>query len=153
MSNIKGSKKNNPRALIEDVIKYCSDSSSLTHDQVKECFEAYSKLIDSLITSSTRDSSMTVVLPYIGVFRFKQIKGKKAGSTYLSPEVKKFGDTPKLTRVTIEEDQPDYERVVFKIKPSIQKELREFTENKWLTKKNSFYVIRENTSDFSHGMN
>ena len=139
MSNVRGVRKNNPRVLTPDVYTYCANATSLTQDQVKECFEAYGRMIDALINSDTRDSSITVVLPLIGKFSFKVVKGRKAGSTYLKPNVKNFGDNPNLTPTLVEEDQPDYERLVFKPNRGLQKQLRAVTSKRWLTRKNSIY--------------
>lgn len=118
----KGYKKETPRIVAKDVYRFISNNSSLSKEQVKECFDTYGKMMEELLDSDDRPNDLTIVVPKIGVFRFFKVKAKK-GSTYVVPTCKKN----EYRRITA--DRPSYVQLKFEVAKKLRDRLREKTEN------------------------
>lgn len=116
------------------IINLIAKQSSLTEKQVKECFETFRFFLDKMIESNNSVDTK-ISIPYLGKFVFKKKTGLKKGTEYKVPIV---GSNEVELRV-VEEDQPDYYRLFFEVKPEIQHDLREISSNRFLRKKNSIY--------------
>ena len=119
-------KKTNPRLTVNDIIEMVAKSSTLTKDQVKECFTKYADLYKALMASDNTAFNFTMPLPYIGTFQSKRYTGKKKGSTYI---VGNF--TGGYTEKVVEEDQPDFVIPSFVIKPEIKEMRKEASKTRW----------------------
>ena len=122
-----GVKMTNPRLDANTVINYLSTNSSLTKEQIRECFHAYSQMLVDLTESNYFKNDLTVVLPSIGQFYFNKKAGRKKGSTYCA-----FNGATNKQILVQEKDKPDYYMLKFKAFNRIKKAIRantEFTEN------------------------
>lgn len=127
------SKKDKQKQTGAETISLIAKQSSLTQDQVRECFLTFREMIDVIIKSNY-SSDLEFSLPYIGTFSFTKKKGKKKGSTYIVPQT----DGTVINK-TLEEDRPDYNFIRFDIRPEIQKLTREISEDRFMKKLNSIY--------------
>lgn len=122
----KNYKKTNPRLLNIDVYNYIAENSSLTIEQVKECFKVYCNFVKALSCNIHRPKELTIPLPNLGHFYYLVVKGRKKGSTYKIP--KQFGkDTSdkEIITITLEEDEPNFDKIRFKVSPTLLNELKE----------------------------
>lgn len=105
---IKGYKKDTPRIVAKDVYQYICNNSSLTREQVKECFDVYQSMIISILNSENLDSEMTVSIPKVGFFRMVKKEGRKNTKIVVPiPSEKgkaeiKYGDTPSYLQLKVE---------------------------------------------------
>lgn len=120
-------KKVNPRIRGNELFTYISANTSLTKPQVRECFQAYAKMIKEISSSKHADKGLTITLPYIGQFYYEKRKGKKSGSTYKIPDG--IASTNIVTR-TIKEDKPDYYIIRFRVFGTFSKFVKEVTQIK-----------------------
>lgn len=119
--------------LIKIIAKSDSNKTGLTIDQLKEAINLYTLTIRDLLTSKTCPEDIKFTIPNIGKIKLNQKKGLKAGSTYKISE--NFGMTSEGRRaetitVTVEEDQPDYQRAFVDVFPTLQREIREVSEKR-----------------------
>lgn len=117
-----GVKMTNPRLNANTIINYLSTNSSLTKDQVRECFNAYAEMLIDLTESNYFNTDLSIALPSIGKFYFGKKAGRKKGSTYCA-----FHGTSKQIR-TQEKDKPSFYMLKFKPFNRIKKAIRENTE-------------------------
>lgn len=118
----KGYKKTTPRITSDDVYSYIANHSSLTREQVKECFCSYQEMMQTIIQSDNRSDDLTIAVPKLGVFYFHKKKGKK-GSTYVVP----VNFTTEYERVT--GDTPNYVQLKFTVARYLKNQMRKKTEN------------------------
>ena len=132
--------KNNPADISTGyIIKKIAQSTDLTQTQITESVNLYTSFIENYLKSSICPEDVKIQIPNLGKFSFKKKLGMKAGSTYKKPytESNNFGvlkdenGKGMMETIYITEDQPDYLRVWFEISPTLQKEVREVSENKW----------------------
>ena len=117
-----GIRMTNPRLDANTVINYLSTNSSLTKDQVRECFHAYAQMLVDITESKYFNNDLTIVLPSIGQFYFGKRAGRKKGSTYCA-----FKGQDKQILVQ-EENKPDYFLLKFKTFNRIKQAIRKNTE-------------------------
>lgn len=117
--------KNNPRILSDDVYAFIAKNTSLTKKEVKEVFSCYKDLLRELSKSKHKKSGFTVPLPNLGVFEFKEVDGRKKGSIIKMPDPKQ--NYSEMIDFVIEEDRPNYQRLVFKVSVTLQNLIREVT--------------------------
>ena len=121
-----GVRMTNPRLDANTIINYLCTNSSLTKDQIRECFHVYSEMLVDLTESKYFNNDLTIVLPSIGQFYFGKKTGRKKGSTYCA-----FNGSTKQILVQ-EENKPDYYMLKFKPFNRVRKAIRnntEFTED------------------------
>ena len=117
-----GVRKTNPRLDANTVINYICTNSSLTTDQIRECFHAYSQMLVDITENKYFNNDLTIVLPSIGQFYFGKKVGRKKGSTYCT-----FKGQNKQILVQ-EENKPDYYLLKFKAYNRIKQAIRKNTE-------------------------
>ena len=117
-----GVKMTNPRLDANTIINYVCANSSLTREQVRECFHVYSEMLTDLTASNYFNNELTIVLPSMGQFYFGKQAGRKKGSTYCALR----GLDRQM--VVQEEDKPDYYMLKFKPFNRIKQAIRENTE-------------------------
>lgn len=66
-----------PRILSEDIYSYIAQNSNLTKVQVKECFDVYCNMLRQIAKSEHITEDLTIALPKVGNFYFKESKGRK----------------------------------------------------------------------------
>lgn len=116
-------KRNKPRLLTEDIYNIIEKRTTLTKSQVAECFEEYANIIKLICYSDNREPNMTIPLPKLGTFHFKERQGRKKGKYKINCDFK--NKTRKEQEYIVEEDKPSYERINFEIYKVIQKKVRE----------------------------
>lgn len=116
------------------IIDNIAKTTDLTKAQITESLKIYFSFIEAYLKSSICPKDVKIQTP-IGKLIFKEKMGLKAGSTYKTPI--DFGNTkdekgkPKMETVLVEEDQPDYLRVWFEVSPTLQKDVRKVSEDRW----------------------
>lgn len=115
----------NPRILSEDIYSYISQNSNLTKNQVKECFDTYCQMLRQLASSKHLETDLTIALPKVGNFYFKESKGRKKGSTYKRPI--KF--TKETETIILEEDEPSHLKMKFNVSYTLNDILKKNTSN------------------------
>lgn len=120
------------------IINKISKSTDLTIAQITESVNLYTSFIQNYLKSSICPEDVKITIPNLGKLIFKKKMGLKAGSTYKTPT--NFGtdkdDNGKaiLETVVVTEDRPDYLRLWFEVSPTLQEEIRELSEERWLKK-------------------
>lgn len=114
----------NPRILSEDIYSYISQNSNLNKEQVKECFNVYCKMLRQLANSTNISEDLTIALPKVGNFYFKESKGRKKGSTYKRPI--KF--TKETETIVLEEDEPSHFKMKFNVSYTLNNILKESSQ-------------------------
>lgn len=114
--SFKERRKCNQRLLTKDVYKYISDNSSLTAKQIKECFDTYRSMLETIVASEYIDKDITIAMPSLGLFYLKKHRGRKRGSMYRLPVVP---GSKEMKTIIVEEDEPDRYKVKFKISKGI----------------------------------
>lgn len=112
----KSTNEQNAVLLKGDIYKYIANNSSLTQEQVKECFTTYRNMLEGIFNSECFDSNIEIPIPFIGVFYFSIRHGRKKGSTYKMPN--KF--TNEVYEVTLDEDETDYPNLKFRISKGLR---------------------------------
>lgn len=128
-------RRGRPKLLSDDIYKCIAQQSSLTQQQARECFLAYYNILVSLIDSEDRPENFVMMLPKMGNFAFKNIKGKKKGFKYSIPAEPYSKSERKI--IVLDEDEPDYERITFELSNALQERVKRVSKNKTL-KKESF---------------
>jgi len=128
-----GIKKNNQRILCKDIYEFISRNTSLNKSQVKECFNAYYEMIFALIESDYKNPNMQITLPKIGVFYFTKKKGKKKGQKIRIPNLTNGTEDV----IILEEDEPDYEQIRFRIHNRLKNKNKQITRKKYLKWENT----------------
>lgn len=123
-----GIKKNYQRILSSDIYSFISKNTSLSKTQVRECFQAYYKMLYSLIESEYKSPDMQIVLPNIGNFYFTRKKGKKKGQKIKIPNLTNGGEDV----IILEEDEPDYEIIKFRIYTRLKNKNKQLTRKKYI---------------------
>lgn len=123
-----GIKKNYQRILSSDIYSFISKNTSLSKEQVRECFQAYYKMLYSLIESEYKSPDMQIVLPNIGNFYFTRKKGKKKGQKIKIPNLTNGGEDV----IILEEDEPDYEIIKFRIYTRLKNKNKQLTRKKYI---------------------
>lgn len=123
-----GIKKNYQRILSSDIYSFISKNTSLSKAQVRECFQAYYKMLYSLIESEYKSPDMQIVLPNIGNFYFTRKKGKKKGQKIKIPNLTNGGEDV----IILEEDEPDYEIIKFRIYTRLKNKNKQLTRKKYI---------------------
>ena len=127
MPRVSKSNKGRPHVLSAEIYSYIAGNTSLTKPQVKECFEAYAKMLYELATSEFVDRGLRIPLPNIGTFQFFKRKGFKKGSTYTN--VNYFIDANDNNKFTVrEKDTEAYYNLRLKIFPMFAQEVKERTK-------------------------
>lgn len=106
------------------MINAIASSSSLTREQVTECFETLRLVLIELVKSRTRgyiDDKTKIYLPKVGYFYFRKLKGAKKGTKYICP----VGTTGRKTEKILDKDRPDRYILHFKVIKSINDFARE----------------------------
>lgn len=115
--------KNNPRLLSTDIYTYIASNSTLTKDQVMECFIVYSQMIEELVTSKNKTKELEITLPHIGYFCFRNEKSRRhKGKEYYMP----INFTNEKKKVIVDKTAT-FERMKFKVFPKLQEKLKEAT--------------------------
>lgn len=117
-------KKENPRILSSDIYSFIANNTSLTKDQVKECFGSYYDLINQILNSNNLKEDLTISFPRMGKFYFHIRKGRKKGSTYKFPI--EFSD--EMETIVLEEDEPNYLQLKFEVSNILKKNFKERTK-------------------------
>ena len=117
MKEFRNVKKNNPRILAKDLYSYIAANTSLTREQVQECFQSYSNMIMELVESKYSTNDLTITLPHLGNFYFQYFKGRKNGSTYFQ-----WGKTH------VANNEPSFYRIKFKAYNKVNAALKEKTK-------------------------
>jgi hypothetical protein len=125
----KGQRKKNPSILSEQVYRDIAIATSLSQDQVRECFMGYRDMLTFYLTMENKPNDLEIAVPHLGTITFKHVEGKKKGDTYKIRS--SFEKDAKEIIVTIEEDQPNYERIWIAPKSDLQKKLRTVREKVW----------------------
>lgn len=120
-------KKDNPRLFSGDVYRVIAQQTSLTQEQARECFNAYAQFVKTLAFSDNKPKYLEIPLPKLGSFIFKVKEGRKKGSTYMIPIER---GSKILKKVVLEEDEPNYDRLTFKVRTTIQEEIKSNAKNK-----------------------
>lgn len=120
-------KKTNPRILSKDIYSYIAHNSSLTVNQVRECFDTYYSMMIDLASSGYRMNDLTVCFPKLGSFYFIKIKGRKKGTVYHLPLVNE--DSSKSATITLEKDEPSFSKMRFRCSPTLLKKLKEVSKH------------------------
>ena len=81
------------------------------------------------LNSNNKPSDIKIALPKLGTISFVSMRGRKKGERYVQRDG--FGKEVKSHMITIEEDQPNYERIKFTFDSGLQKTIRKTTEEKW----------------------
>ena len=123
-----GIKKSNQRILANDLYPCIARNTSLTVPQVRECFNAYYDIIMAVIESDYKDSNMQIALPKIGLFYFTRKKGYKKGAKFKIPNLTNGEEDV----IILEEDEPDYEQIRFRIYNRIKNKNKQLTRKKYL---------------------
>lgn len=118
-------KKNNPRILSSDVYAFIAKNSSLNISQVKEVFSCYELLIREVAKNKDRTNGFTIPLPNVGLFHFKDFKGKKKGDIIKMPNPD--DDYKTMIDYVIEEDKPNFQKLQFKVGYVLQNIVKEST--------------------------
>ena len=122
--------------IIESIGK--SNITFLTKDQIREALRVYFNFLEKYLKSSICPEDVKITIPNLGKLIFKKKMGLKAGSTYKTPT--NFGTDKDengksiLETVVVTEDRPDYLRLWFEVSPTLQEEIRELSEERWLKK-------------------
>lgn len=82
-----GKTKDNSRLYQEEVERYIASQTSLTKNQVKECFKSYAEMIKLIYSDNHIEKDMTIPLPYLGKFYLSKRNGRKDGTKYLLPDL------------------------------------------------------------------
>ncbi len=122
-----GEKKENPRIIASDVYKYVSKNSSLSERQVRECFQVYYEIVMKVLSSDYKSPAMEITLPHLGVFYFTKKKGNKKGKKFVIPDLTNGGQNV----IIIDEDEPDYEQIRFRVHKRIKDKNKELTRRKY----------------------
>ena len=125
-----GKKKESPRILTNDMYRYIAKASNgdLTVKQVKECFDIYYQLLFGLVNNEHKSDKIELCLPKIGKFYFIKKKGNKKGTKFKLPDLTDENYTQQI--VEIQEDEPDYELIKFKINKEFKERVRKVT-SRW----------------------
>jgi nucleoid DNA-binding protein len=123
-----GIKKSNQRILCKDIYAFISRNTSLSEKQVQECFNAYYQMILAIIESEHKSQDMEITLPKIGVFYFTKKKGYKKGQKFKIPNL----TTGEEDVIILEEDEPDYEQIRFRIHTKLKNKNKQETRKKYL---------------------
>lgn len=138
-----GRHKANPAELSNEYIigkiAKSEECKGISKEDMRIVVKSYTLFIREYLKSSICPDDVKISIPNLGKITFKKKKGMKAGSTYKKPytESNNFGvlkdenGKGMMETVYVTEDQPDYLRVWFEISPTLQKEVREVSENKW----------------------
>lgn len=118
-------KKNNPRILSSDVYAFIAKNTSLNIAQVKEVFSCYELLIREVAKNKNRTNGFTISLPNVGLFHFKDCKGKKKGDVIKMPDPN--DDYKTIIDFVIEEDKPNFQKLQFKVGYALQNIVKEVT--------------------------
>lgn len=137
-------KKDNPRLHSQDIYRFIARQSSLTAEQVQECFDVYCKLIKGIVATEVKSENLEIPLPKLGSFIFKVHKGRKKGTTYRVPIATRSST---FKEVVLEEDEPDYDRLTFKVRTTIQNELKQISKEKRIKEKKFNSLNLENKKD------
>ena len=132
-----GKKKNTTSITFDIISKSVASNTRIPIETCKAVLTGYSNFILNTIMLDSCPEDLTIQLKDVGKFIFKKKMGLKAGSTYKHPVefgVCEKGQKVEMETVTVTEDRPDYLRLWFEVNPSIQNNLREKTENKWIKK-------------------
>lgn len=115
--------KEQPRLLADDIIAIVAKQAKLNQEDVKACFKAYEEFIEYMLKDKNRQRDLEISMPYLGKIVFKNIKGKKK-STYKIP-LDIGNGVMELTEMEIKEDRPNYQKLKFKFRPTLDKILKE----------------------------
>ena len=123
-----GEKKTNQRILMPELCSFIAKNTSLTTSQVRECFNAYADMLNALIENDYKSPDIEIVLPKIGIFYFTMKKGRKKGQKIKLPNLTNGGEDV----IILEEDEPDYEMIKFRIYRNLKDRNRQVTRKKYL---------------------
>lgn len=132
-----GIKKTNQRILSKDIYSCIAKNTNLTEKQVKECFNAYYDIIIALISNDYKSPDIEIVLPKIGCFYFVKKKGHKKGKKFIIPRLTNFNEDV----IIMDEDEPDYEQIRFRIYNSLKNKNKQESRKKYLKWENMEKMI------------
>lgn len=114
--------KKNPRILKYDVLSYIASNSSLTQQQVGECFDTYAKMLEEVFCSKYIEETMTIPLLQVGTFYLKERRGRRKGSTYTLPITnKKKGE---IKTIILDKNEPTTYKLSFKPQKTLNDKIR-----------------------------
>lgn len=137
-------KKLRARIANKDIYSEVARHTDLKVEQVKQCFYVYAELVRSLSVSEYREKGFEIPLPKVGYFYFIEKKGRKKGSTYAIPKtfyreqkekINDDTDNPYFS-LTLEEDEPNYETLSFKVYQPLYDSVKRSSRNKNLKDNN-----------------
>lgn len=115
---------------VTDVVDAIHKTTTLTKDQIYEVFRAFANLIEAMVKSN-HSKGLAITLPYIGKIHFTLKKGRKKGSTYTRfVNADPVNGGAVMEKYVIEEDEPDYFRLVFTFSPALQERCKNNSKGK-----------------------
>ena len=121
-------KKDTPKVTKAEIYTAISKRTSLSKEQIQEVFKAYSDIVFSIGEASNKPIDFAISLPFIGYFQYKRWHNKRtkptgklryhaSGNQYTSDGLI-TGDLDSM------KTNPEYDRLIFFVKPTLQKKVK-----------------------------
>lgn len=122
-------KKTTPKVTKAEIYTAISKRTSLSKEQIQEVFKAYSDIVFSIGEASNKPIDFAISLPFIGYFQYKRWHNKRtkptgklvyrvSGNQHTGSDGLVTGDLDSI------KTNPEYDRLIFFVKPTLQKKVK-----------------------------
>lgn len=117
-------KKDTPRIINNDIYTAVAKRTSLTKEQIQECFKAYSEIVLEFAEVSNKPLDFAISLPYIGYLQYQRYHNNK---TKVSGALRYFTDGANVVDADLSKfkTNKEWDRLTFSVQPAIQRRIKE----------------------------